>query len=280
MPELPEVETVRAGLAAEVAGRRVVALTVTGRRSVRRHPVADLAAAVEGAVLGPARRLGKYLVLPLDRGQGDGPSLVVHLRMSGQLRLVAGPAEAALAHTHVVLDLDDGRQLRFIDPRTFGELFVTAPGAAFPGGLGALGPDPLDPAWSVGDLGAALAGRRALLKALLMDQRRLAGLGNIYSDEALFGAGLRYDRAAGSLSAAEVARLHGAIRSVLGAAVEHRGSSLSDAQYVDLHGRPGRFQSLHQVYAREGQGCFGCGAPIERRKAAGRSTFFCPRCQS
>jgi formamidopyrimidine-DNA glycosylase len=251
-------------------------MRVSGTRSVRRQPAEEIVARLTGARLGPARRMGKYLLIPLD----DAGMLVVHLRMSGQLRLAADATVPGMPHTHVVFDLDDDRQLRFVDPRTFGELFVVEEAAAFPGGLGRLGPDALDPAWSPTDLAATLGRRRALLKSVLMDQRRLAGIGNIYSDEALFGAGLRFDRPAGELTPAEVDALHRSITSVLAEAVAHRGSSLADAQYVDLYGQPGGYQALHRVYGREGQDCPRCGAAILRRRTAGRSTFFCGRCQS
>jgi formamidopyrimidine-DNA glycosylase len=179
-------------------------------------------------------------------------------------------------HTHAVLGLSDGRELRFVDPRTFGELFVAdSPVAA----LAHLGPDPLSDGWSAAVLGRALAGRKGRLKLLLMDQRFVAGIGNIYSDEALFEAGLRFDRPAGTLASDEVARLHRAVRSTLREAVALRGSSLRDAQYVDLFGAPGEYQSRHRVYGREGEPCPRCGGPVRRISLGGRSTFLCEACQ-
>lgn len=273
MPELPEVEVVRRGLAQEVAGRRVTSVAVTGVRTVRRHPPEALVERLEGATLGPAGRIGKFLLVPLDDGSD---TLVVHLRMSGQLLLTA-PEWPRARHTHAVLGLSDGRELRFVDPRTFGELFVAATPVA---ALAHLGPDPLAPGWSAAVLGRGLAGRTARLKLLLMDQRFVAGIGNIYSDEALFEARLRFDRPAGSLSGDEIARLHRAVRSTLRAAVAHRGSSLRDAQYVDLFGAPGDYQLLHRVYGREGAPCPRCGGPVRRIPLGGRSTFLCEACQS
>lgn len=272
MPELPEVEVVRRGLRDEVAGREVTSVVVTGARTVRRQPTEELIRRLRGARLGSAGRLGKFLLLPLD---GRPDTLVVHLRMSGQL-VLAAPEDPLARHTHAVLGLSDGRELRFVDPRTFGELFVAADPAAV---LRHLGPDPLSPGWSEATLAGGLARRRARLKPLLMDQRFLAGLGNIYSDEALFAAGLRWDRPAGSLDPVEVGRLHRTIGDTLKEAVGARGSSLSDAQYVDLYGRPGGYQAHHRVYGREGRPCVRCAEPVLRLRLGGRSTFFCPVCQ-
>ena len=272
MPELPEVEVVRRGLEREVAGRTVTAVAVTGARTVRRQAPGALVDRLRGATLGPAGRIGKFLLVPLD---GGADTLVIHLRMSGQLLLTA-PEWPLARHTHAVLRLSDGRELRFVDPRTFGELFVApSPVAA----LAHLGPDPLSAGWSAAVLRRGLAGRRGRLKLLLMDQGFVAGIGNIYSDEALFEARLRFDRPAGSLSGEEVARLHRAVRKTLREAVDQRGSSLRDAQYVDLFGEPGDYQARHRVYGREGQPCLRCGAPVRRISLGGRSTFLCETCQ-
>jgi formamidopyrimidine-DNA glycosylase len=272
VPELPEVEVVRRALEYEVTGRKVTSVAVTGARTVRRQPAEELAARLRGATLGPSGRVGKFLLLPLDDG---AETLVIHLRMSGQL-LLTGPDQPLPRHTHAVLGLSDGRELRFVDPRTFGELFVAeSPVRA----LAHLGPDPLSAAWSPAALARTLAGRRGRLKLLLMDQRFVAGIGNIYSDEALFAARLRFDRPGGSLAADEIDRLYRAVRTTLREAVTDRGSSLRDAQYVDLFGAPGRYQLRHRVYGREGEPCPDCGAPVRRIRLAGRSTFFCEACQ-
>jgi formamidopyrimidine-DNA glycosylase len=282
VPELPEVEVVRRGLEREVAGREVTSASVTGARTVRRQAPEDLVDRLRGATLGPAARIGKFLLVPLDDG---AETLVIHLRMSGQLLLTV-PDRPLARHTHAVLGLSDGRELRFVDPRTFGELFVaeSLPGGSGgspgrPAALAHLGPDPLSARWSAVALGQALAGRKGRLKLLLMDQRFVAGIGNIYSDEALFEARLRYDRPAGSLSGDEVARLHRAVRMTLREAVRHRGSSLRDAQYVDLFGAPGAYQLRHRVYGREGEPCPRCGGPVRRIPFGGRSTFLCETCQ-
>ncbi len=255
-----------------MAGRKVTSVAVTGARTVRRQPPEELVGRLRGATLGPAGRVGKFLLLPLDDGV---ETLVIHLRMSGQL-LLTEPDRPRPPHTHAVLGLSDGRELRFVDPRTFGELFVAdSPVQA----LAHLGPDPLSTRWTPAALARTLAGRRIRLKLLLMDQRLVAGIGNIYSDEALFAARLRFDRPAGSLAADEIDRLHRAVRTTLREAVAHRGSSLRDAQYVDLFGAPGRYQLRHRVYGREGEPCPECGEPVRRIRLAGRSSFFCGGCQ-
>jgi formamidopyrimidine-DNA glycosylase len=275
VPELPEVEVVRSDLEAHLVGARITGITVTGARSVRRQPVAELAAAAAGRTVTDAGRRGKYLLVGLD----DGARLVVHLRMSGQLHLVAAPTEPTKLHTHVVVDLADGRQLRFVDPRTFGEVFALAPSASVPS-LDALGPEPIGPdGVTAAAFAARLRAKRAQLKPLLMDQRFVAGLGNIYSDEILWRARLRWDRRSDTLSPASGRELHAAMVEVLSEAVVHRGSTLGDDQYVDLFGRPGAFATRHQVYGREGQPCARCGGPIVRIKVGGRSSYLCTRCQ-
>lgn len=271
MPELPEVEVVRRDLETHVSGRRISSVEISGIRTVRRQPVAELTGRLAGATIGPVGRKGKYLLL----GLGD-EVLVVHLRMSGQL-VLARPTDPRAAHTHAVITLGDGAQLRFVDPRTFGELFVTSVSTPE---LTHLGPDPLSAEWTWRSLSTVLAGRRGLLKPLLMDQRRVAGLGNIYTDEALFAARLRGDRPGGAVSGPEVRRLHRAISATLRAAVERRGSSLADRQYVDLLGNMGEYQSQHRVYARAGQPCPRCGGLITRLRLGGRSSFLCASCQS
>lgn len=276
MPELPEVEVVRRDLEPVTAGRRVRSVRITGARSVRRQGADELTRRLQGARLGPVGRIGKFLFVSLDAG---ADALVVHLRMSGQLRL-GRAGEPLLPHTHVIIDLDDGCELRFVDPRTFGELFVGPLGPAGPLALAHLGPDALEAPWSAVDLVELARGRRVPVKNLLTDQRRLAGLGNIYSDEVLWWAGVRYDRPAGALTAGEAERLHGAIGFVLRDAVARRGSSLADGGYVDLLGRSGTYQVRHRVYGREGAACPRCPCTVVvRHRFAGRSTFFCPRCQ-
>jgi formamidopyrimidine-DNA glycosylase len=276
MPELPEVETIRRGLDREVVGKRVKTVQVTGTRTVRRQPKKLFISKLEGAKITSVDRRGKYLVFKLDTGD----LLVVHLGMSGQL-LRAQAREAPPKHTHVVLTFTQGGQLRFVDPRTFGEVFITAPDELtkeIPE-LASLGMDPVDEPIPWVKFREMLLGRTTKLKPLLMDQSFIAGLGNIYSDEILWEAGLRHDRTPQSLSTMEIRRLYRAIVEVLHEAVKHRGSTLGDQQYVDLHGRPGEFQELHQVYDREGLACRRCRITIVREKLGSRSTFYCPNCQ-
>ena len=206
--------------------------------------------------------------------------LVIHLGMSGQLRRAAGTKEPLEKHTHVVITFTQGGQLRFIDPRTFGEMFVTSmDGISEIEELGHLGLDPLETALSWDYFGDLVAQRHAKLKPALMDQKFIAGIGNIYSDEILHHAGLRWDRMSDELTPEEVRRLYRSVVEVLQDGVKYRGSSLADEQYVDLHGRKGSYQDHHQVYARDGKSCLRCRREIVREKVGGRSTFYCPYCQ-
>ena len=286
MPELPEVETIRRELEREAVGKRIKAVEVHCTRTVRRHKSkAEFAAKLEGRKIASVHRKGKYLVLTLEAvptpsGEKQTDVLVIHLGMSGQL-LRATPKEPVAKHTHVVITFTQGGQLRFVDPRTFGELFVTAKDeltSEIPE-LADLGMDPLDEPISWVTFGQTLLSRTTKLKQLLMDQSFIAGIGNIYSDEILWEAGLRHDRTPQTLSSMEVRRLYRAVVEVLHEAVKHRGSTLSDQQYVDLHGRPGEYQLLHQVYDREGEACRRCRATITKERVSGRSSYFCPACQ-
>ena len=278
MPELPEVEVLRRDLDREVVGKKVKAVDVDGMRSVRRHHNRKQFAQrlVNHKITGVERK-GKYLLLRLD---GDDV-LVVHLGMSGQLIRAKSSRDAMAKHTHVVITFTQGGQLRFVDPRTFGEMFVTE----FDNvekevtELAHLGIDPLETAMSWDYFGQMLAVRHAKLKPLLMDQKFIAGIGNIYSDEILWGAGLRWDRMSDSLTSEEVRRLYRSMMETLQEAVKHRGSSLADEQYVDLFGRPGEYQQFHNVYAREGQSCPRCRHVVVRERVSGRSTFSCSACQ-
>lgn len=277
MPELPEVETVRRDLAREVVGRAVKAVAVTGTRSVRRQQKDVFVERLVGRTITGTVRRGKYLALVLD----DGSWLVAHLRMSGQLLLADDPEQPQPKHTHVTITFASGDQLRFVDPRTFGEMFVMQPDELATGApeIGALGFDPVESLVSWLEFGRLLLGRNQALKALLMDQKAVAGLGNIYSDEILHAAGLRYDHVSSRLTPQEVRRLYRSMVEVISEAIKARGSSLADQQYVDLRGAPGSYQMQHQVYAREGQACPRCRGTIERAKFQQRSTFYCPHCQ-
>ncbi len=278
MPELPEVEVVRRGLEREIAGRPIVCVEATGARTIRRHRSdAELAEALVGRVVSRIDRHGKYLVFRV----GANRALVVHLGMSGQLRYAPVAAQARLRHTHLVVGLEGGAEVRFVDPRTFGEAFVADvddDGGSI-AALRHLGPDALTGIESRRHLRELVTRRRTGLKSWLMDQRAIAGIGNIYSDEILFRSRLRWDRRTDSLSAPETGRLHDHLGETLREAVEHGGSSLRDAQYVDAYGRAGGFQHRHAVYGRAGAACIVCGRPIVRERFAGRSTFWCRRCQ-
>jgi formamidopyrimidine-DNA glycosylase len=277
VPELPEVETIRRDLDREFAGKRIKSVEVSGLRSIRRHTSAkDFTRRLEGRKVASVVRRGKYLLIMLD----GGDVLVAHLGMSGQLLAASARAERD-KHTHVVFTFNHGAQLRFVDPRTFGELFVTAPDHledAVPE-LAHLGFDPLDEVMSWTRFADLLYAKKAKLKPVLTDQRFVAGIGNIYADEILFAAGLRFDRSSESLTAQEVRRLYRAMLEILQDAIKHRGSSLADEQYRDLFGEIGDFQSQHKVYDREGQACRRCRSPIVRIKSGGRSTFLCTQCQ-
>jgi formamidopyrimidine-DNA glycosylase len=279
MPELPEVETVRRGLASRVVGRRIDAVETGRERSVRRTSAQQVVDGLTGATIVEAGRRGKYLLCPLDTGD----TLMVHLRMTGQL-LLAPAGAARPPHTHVVLHLDGDppEELWFVDPRTFGEVVVFDPDhvdVELPE-LARMGLDPLADGIDAITLQALLAGRRTKLKPLLLDQAVIAGIGNIYADEILHGARLHPERIAGSLKRSEVVRLHDAMHDVLSAAVGAGGSTLGDKQYVDLMGSGGSYQDDHRVYARAGERCTTCGRGIIRRTvSAGRSTHFCPSCQ-
>ena len=278
MPELPEVETIRRDLDKEIVGRRIKAVEVKGKRSIRRHKSGpEFRNRLESKKVVSVRRGGKYLLIGLD---GDDV-LVVHLGMSGQLLRARGPKDPLDRHTHVVITFTVGGQLRFVDPRTFGEMFVTSTDeltAQVPE-LAHLGFDPLEDVMSWARFGQLLAERSSGLKTLLMDQKFVAGIGNIYSDEILFAAGLRYDRLSDSLSAQEVRRLYRAMVETLTEAVKYRGSSLADEQYRDLYGETGDFQGQHQVYDREGQACRRCRNSVVKVKVNGRSAFLCEHCQ-
>jgi formamidopyrimidine-DNA glycosylase len=269
MPELPEVETTVRGLAPVLEGRRLTRVE-TRRADLRRAFPADLRQRLTGARVTSLDRRAKYGLIATDRGD----TLVFHLGMSGRWRI--DPA-ALDAHDHLVLETDEGRLLALNDPRRFGsvDLVETETLDAWPP-FAALGPEPLGEAFSADYLLVALEGRTAPIKALLLDQRLVAGLGNIYVCEALHMAGIAPHRAAGRISRPRLARLVEAIKAVLAAAIEAGGSTLRD--YARPSGELGYFSKQWRVYGREGEACH-CGGPIRRRIDSGRSTFFCPRCQ-
>jgi formamidopyrimidine-DNA glycosylase len=277
VPELPEVETVRRGLDSFVSGRRVVAVETGRERTVRRTSAQALSDGLTGVTIERVGRRGKYLLADLD----SGDQLMIHLRMSGRV-LLAERGAPRPAHTHVVLQLDPPGELWFVDPRTFGEMVVFDPANAaveLPE-VARLGVDPVTDGLDRAQLKKILAGRHRRLKALLLDQHVIAGIGNIYADEILHRARLHPLLPASMVSPRGVSRLHAAIHGVLGEAIALGGSTLGDTQYVDVMGDGGTFQLEHRVYDREGRRCLTCGkAAIRRILAAGRSTYFCPHCQ-
>lgn len=277
MPELPEVETVRRDLEPFLRGRVVREVAVTRDRAVRRQPHASFILGLRGRRLTDVRRHGKFLIIDV----GGDDALVVHLRMSGQLR-VAQPSDEMVKHTHVVIDLDNDTQLRFVDPRTFGEMFVdTLDEHGRPLALRTLGPDAVNDKVSASAFHSILLGGRttATVKAALLDQNSLAGVGNLYADEALFAAGVHPRRLAASISLEEATLIRKELRRILTAAIKARGSSFSDEGYVDAYGNPGSFALKHKVYGRPDKPCPRCGTPIEKAVVAQRGTHFCPSCQ-
>jgi formamidopyrimidine-DNA glycosylase len=279
VPELPEVETVRRGLEVQVVGRRITKVEVGRERTVRRTSRQALIDGLTGATVVAANRRGKYLLCPLDTGD----EMMVHLRMSGRLLVTAAGTER-LPHTPVVMHLSGTprQELWFVDPRTFGEVVVFDPtnAAVEMPELARMGIDPIVDGMTSAQLRDIVHGRRRQLKALLMDQHVIAGIGNIYCDESLHRARLRPDRVSDTLTGREIGRLQEAIVGVLTAAIEAGGSTLADTQYVDVDGQGGWFQVHHKVYDRAGQRCLTCGrSNIVRVVSAGRSTCFCPRCQ-
>jgi formamidopyrimidine-DNA glycosylase len=270
MPELPEVETTVRGLAAVLEGHRLE--QVEARRPDLRWPLpGDLRQRLTGARVTALGRRAKYGLIHTDRAD----TLVFHLGMSGRWRIDPATLEK---HDHVILETDAGRRLALNDARRFGSLDLvrTDDLAAYPPFV-PMGPEPLGDDFSAAALGRALAGRTAPIKPLLLDQRIVAGLGNIYVCEALHLAGIAPGRAGGSIGRARLERLVDAVKRVLLAAIEAGGSTLRD--FVQPDGELGYFSAQWQVYGREGMSCPGCGAPIRRRVDGGRSTFYCPRCQ-
>lgn len=280
MPELPEVEVIRRDLEKEVIGRKIrkvdVRNTKNAMRIIRRHKKRkDFEDALAGAKITKVDRLGKYLLLGLDNQN----TLIVHLGMSGQL--IQCKASAPIEnHTHVILEFTVGGHLRYVDPRTFGEMFATTKGELGEvKELQKLGLDPLEQPLTWQYFSETLSQRKTKMKTLLMDQKFICGIGNIYSDEILFLAGIRFDRNSEDLVSAEVRRLYRAIQEILQDAIRYRGTSADDEQYRDLYGNVGEYQQFLKVYQREGQPCRRCRTPIERSRFSSRSTFYCPQCQ-
>lgn len=294
MPELPEVETIRRTLIPAVQGKKIVHIDLFSPSLLRGCEPQQFLSSVLGKTVFSLQRKGKYLFFVLSGGselkklkqenskkksrleaveaEAVKPvnKLVVHLGMTGRLLLfLADESQENPVHTHAVFYFEDGNRLLYCDPRRFGFFSLDFEPC--------LGIEPLGRDFTEEKLVNLLAGRRSKIKLFLMDQRFLAGIGNIYADEILHAAGIRPDRLAGSLSAGEVKLLYKSIRRVLREGVKQRGTSISD--YVDGKGEQGRFQNFLQVYGRAGEACFCCGSVIERIKLGGRSSCFCPQCQ-
>jgi formamidopyrimidine-DNA glycosylase len=288
LPELPEVEVVRRGLAEHVVGHVLESVTVKHPRSVRRHLLGgdDLAARLTGLRVAAARRRGKFLWLTLDEPQAGGwaaadEALVVHLGMSGQM--LVQPGDAPLEkHAHIVAGLDSGAQLRFVDQRTFGgwalHPLVEVDGTVLPEAVAHIARDPLDPAFDSDAVVKVLRGKQSEIKRVLLDQTVISGIGNIYADEALWRARVHGERPAAALTKPALHRLLTEVGAVMGEAL-HAGGTSFDALYVNVNGQSGYFERALAAYGREDEPCRRCGAPIRREKFMNRSSFSCPRCQ-
>ncbi len=277
MPELPEVETIVRGLREPLVGRQFTGVRVGWEKLIAR-PRPELAEGpsaeefkrglVGQRILGVKRR-GKYLIFVLS----GGGSLIAHLRMTGRL-LIKSRGDELDKHDHLIFELDDGRELRFNNVRKLGRVYLVDDENKI---VGKLGPEPLDDDFTPADFAALLSARRGMIKSLLLNQRFMAGVGNIYADEALFAACIHPERRADTLTVEEIEHLYGAIRQVLRQGIENGGTTLS--AYRDAEGREGRNQEYLQVSRNTGQPCPRCGTPIKRTVVGGRGTYFCPRCQ-
>jgi formamidopyrimidine-DNA glycosylase len=273
VPELPEVETIVADLRPHLVGRTIERCALSFPSIVRHPEPEDFVDAVTGMRIESMTRRGKYIYLHLC----DEVVLVVHLGMTGQMRLVDAVAPLE-KHTHAVFFLDDGRQLRYRDPRRFGRLLAGTLDALLTSKkMPRLGPEPIDPLFEADALYRELRRRRAPLKAVLLDQKAIAGIGNIYADESLHRARLRPTRVASTVSRQSARRLHQSLRDSLELAIANRGSSVDT--YRDAWGEPGGQQEKLLVYGRAGEPCFTCGRPLSSVRIAGRTTVFCRRCQ-
>ncbi|MEU4574516.1 bifunctional DNA-formamidopyrimidine glycosylase/DNA-(apurinic or apyrimidinic site) lyase [Nonomuraea sp. NPDC023979] len=277
MPELPEVEVVRRGLAEWVTGREIASAEVLHPRAIRRHlPGADeFAARLRGRLVKSAERRGKYLWLPLS---GPEEALLAHLGMSGQL-LVVDPDAPPEKHLRVRLRFaDGGSDLRFVDQRTFGHVMLTTLVGGVPEPIAHIAPDPFEESFDEAAFTAALRAKKTEIKRALLDQSLISGVGNIYADEALWLARLHWARPAQTLTRPKVAELVAAVREVMGAALQQGGTSF-DSLYVNVNGESGYFDRSLEVYGRQDQPCSRCGAPIRREPFMNRSSYSCPKCQ-
>jgi formamidopyrimidine-DNA glycosylase len=275
MPELPEVETVARGLQREVAGRTILNITL-GKTDFIDNPAA-LEQHLPGRKILSVKRYGKFMLLRLEASEsssnGEPSALMVHLGMTGMLRPQA-VSEPQRKHTHVVMQLDDGRELRYVDPRRFGRMAYLS-GETLQAELRRHGLDPLE--MSLEEFSASIGQRHARIKALLLDQSVLRGVGNIYADESLWKAKIHPAHLGTRLKPEQLRLLYAALQQILRKAIDLHGSSISD--FLDAEGEPGEYQQHHRVYGREGKPCSRCKTVIRRIIVAGRSSYFCPNCQ-
>ena len=269
MPELPEVETIARGLAGRVMGDVIESVWLGEKREPLKSPPQEIAGTLTGKRIASVRRLGKHIVFDLARDHEPRPAAqwIVHLGMTGQM-LVSRPEVEIAKHTHAIVKLASGRELRFVDPRRFGRLSVAH-------GFETSGSEPLE--ISEENFISLFCARKTPIKSALLNQKLLRGVGNIYADESLYRAGVRPRRRAASLTRDELHKLYRAVQKVLKEAIAAGGSSVSD--YVDADGEEGFFQLRHRVYGREGKPCYKCKTPIKRVVIAGRSSHYCPKCQ-
>lgn len=273
MPELPEVETIRRGLEKRVMGRIFEQVEILSPYLIKSPSVEEFIQELQGKKIEQIGRSGKYLLFSLS----EGYVLVVHLRMTGQINYVK-PDEKLHPKTYIILTLDNGYQLRYIDPRKFGMFFLLRHNQLDEiSGLRNMGPEPLGKEFTFEYFESLLKGKKRKIKVLLLDQSAIAGLGNIYVDECLFLAGIHPERRAGTLTSVERRTLFNAIKQVLREGIMHRGTSSKD--YFDVEGEKGTHQEHLKVYQRKGKPCYACGTPIIRQVVAGRGTHICPHCQ-
>jgi formamidopyrimidine-DNA glycosylase len=281
MPELPEVETIARVLHKRVAGDVIEAVWLGSKPQTMKSRPAEIAATLEHARIAQVRRMGKHIVFDLEPNGVQAPARrrkrilglrsqwIVHLGMTGRM-LVCDPTAELAKHTHAIVTLGSGRELRFVDPRRFGRLSVASQGDFEAGGS-----EPLEVKRD--EFVSLFQGRKTPIKSALLNQNLLRGVGNIYADESLFRAGLRPRRRVSTMTRAQLEKLYESVQEVLREAIALGGSSVSD--YVDADGEAGFFQLQHRVYGREGEACLVCKAPIKRIVIAGRSSHYCPKCQ-
>jgi formamidopyrimidine-DNA glycosylase len=286
VPELPEVETVVRGLAERVTGDQIESVWLSGLAPLFKSPPAEIAATLERSRIKAVHRQGKHIVLDLEKdpdrdpkhnssaspgkSPGSRAQLILHLGMTGRVQVTSSDAEQ-LKHTHLIATLGSGREMRFVDPRRFGRIWVISE-ANFEAG----GHEPLDITFE--QFASLFHVRNTSIKSALLNQKLLRGVGNIYADESLFRAGVRPRRRASSLTRVELKRLYNSVGKVLAEAIAAGGSSISD--YFNVDDEPGLFHQQHRVYGREGEPCFACKIPIKRIVVAGRGTHYCPKCQA